>query len=90
MYPYHCKECQYHFFRFRTSRKSFSLDLRLKCPNCGFSEVNRVATNRVPRRWTNFWCRLTSVPAYRCPECRTKFFSLRFLRKSTASVESSD
>lgn len=59
-------------------------DLRVRCPKCGYTDVKRVSRNRVPRTWRNYWCRILAVPSYRCPECRTKFFSLGHLHKEAA------
>jgi len=85
IYPFVCENCKLRFHRFRHSRGS-RLQVRMErwtcCPRCGFTEVNPVSKDRVPRSFSNFWCRMVGVPSYRCPECRTKYFSIRPRKKA--------
>ena len=47
-----------------------------RCPNCNSSAVSRVSRDSVPHTWGNYLWRLLRVSAYRCPECREKFFTI--------------
>jgi hypothetical protein len=86
IYPYFCENCKVRFRRSRVrrgSRLQFRIERWTCCPNCGFDEVNPVSKDRVPRRLANYWCRILGIPSYRCPECRTKFFSIRPRKKTS-------
>ena len=87
IYPYFCDKCKNRFHRSRPSRMQFRVDRWTSCPNCSFTEVNPVNKDRVPRSWANYWCRIVGIPSYRCPECRTKYFSVR-PRKKTLQAKS--
>jgi hypothetical protein len=39
--------------------------------------VNRIARRKVPPTWGNLLWRMTPAYAYRCPECRKRFFDFR-------------
>jgi predicted RNA-binding Zn-ribbon protein involved in translation (DUF1610 family) len=81
IYPYFCENCKVRFRRSRNSRLQFRMERWTRCPKCGFTDVELVSKNRVPRLWANYWCRIAGIPSYRCPECRTKYFSIRPRKK---------
>ena len=74
--PYYCENCEYRFHRFRAPRRLVPISWDAHCPRCTFPGVEKVSKNRVPHILRNVLWRLLDIPAYRCPECRTKFFSI--------------
>lgn len=87
IFPYYCNNCHIGFHRFRSRVPRPHIERWAHCPNCGFTGINRVSKDRVPRRCRNYWCRIIGVPSYRCPECRTKFFSIRPRKTKTGNGE---
>lgn len=76
LYPYRCHECNYRYHirrQHRSSRKFWWA----QCPKCFSTEIQRIAKNKVPVNSTNFLGRILAFPAYRCPQCRTRFFDPR-------------
>jgi DNA-directed RNA polymerase subunit RPC12/RpoP len=84
IYPFFCENCKVRFHRFRNRPVKIHIERWTRCPRCGFTEVNPVSKDRVPRSLANYWCRIVGIPSYRCPECRTKFFSIRPRKKTPA------
>ncbi len=80
-YPYRCKECETRFFRFRKKDLRIAPEIWTRCPKCSGTRINRVSKNLVPRTSANFFGRMLSFPAYRCPTCRTKYFDFRPIKK---------
>jgi DNA-directed RNA polymerase subunit RPC12/RpoP len=76
IYPYGCAECDTRFSKFRGIHWKLKLPYWTSCPHCGSIEITRISKNHVPPTLFNAPCRWLSVPSYRCPECRTKFFSI--------------
>ncbi|OFV98344.1 MAG: hypothetical protein A3H28_17330 [Acidobacteria bacterium RIFCSPLOWO2_02_FULL_61_28] len=73
--PYRCHECDHRFHvrrRQRTPRSRWA-----SCPRCSSNDLQRVAGKKVPHTWGNLPWRLISIPAYRCPGCRNRFFDIR-------------
>jgi len=83
--PYRCRECEYRFHtrgREHTHRRS----RWAQCPRCGFAGLDRIARQKVPRTWQNLPWRFLPVSAYRCPECRKRFFDYRSRRPTEAKT----
>ena len=74
--PFYCENCQSRFHRFRAPRRLVPISWAAHCPRCTFTGVEKVSKDRVPHILRNVLWRLLDIPAYRCPECRTKFFSI--------------
>jgi len=85
IYPYYCKSCNLRFQRLRAGGR-FRLDRWLHCPRCGNRSVESVPSYRVPRSGLSYCWRVLALPSYRCPECRTKFFSIRPKREETEAM----
>ena len=88
LYPYRCRECDHRFHSRRRSAGRGEGKLRwARCPRCQSTEIDRISKSKVPPTWTNFLWRWVPVPAYRCPECRQRFYDIR-PRKPAAAKES--
>ena len=73
--PYRCHECDYRYHergRTRPRRSRWA-----QCPRCGFTGVDPIARHKVPPTWANLPRRILFFSAYRCPECRKRFFDYR-------------
>jgi len=76
--PWRCRDCH---SRFRAWLVPARYALYAHCPDCGNLELQRVARDRVVRGWDRMLGRMLFFPAYRCDDCRNRFFSLgRFYR----------
>jgi hypothetical protein len=77
--PYRCHECNHRYHdrsrARRPPREPYSW--RAVCPRCGFTGVNRIPRRKVPPTWGNLPWRMLPAYAYRCPECRKRFFDYR-------------
>ena len=74
MLPWKCRDCSH---RFHAWMVPVTFLLRVHCPSCGNPAVNRVSRDRVDKVFLAGLQRMMRVPAYRCDNCRQKFFSLR-------------
>ena len=86
--PYRCHECN-HRFHDRSRSRSQARQKYSRwalCPRCTFSGVNRITRDKVPRTWANLPWRLLPIFAYRCPECRKRFFDYRPARPKEAEL----
>ena len=73
--PYRCDECDHRYHtrgRTRRPRSRWA-----QCPRCGFTGVNPIARHKVPPTWGDLPRRILFFSAYRCPECRKRFFDYR-------------
>ena len=80
IYPYKCESCDHRFDARRHSRAPRQPDPEARwarCPNCHSTHLDRIARSKVPPNWGNLVLRLVRARAYRCPECRRRFFALR-------------
>ena len=73
--PYRCHACDYRYHARGLKRPKRSR--WAQCPRCTFTKVDRIARHKVSPTWGNLVGRLLFFPAYRCPECRNRFFDLR-------------
>jgi DNA-directed RNA polymerase subunit RPC12/RpoP len=77
---YRCHECEY---RYHSRGQGQALPRRsrwVECPRCGFAAVDPIARHKVPPTWVNLPQRMLLYSAYRCPECRKRFFDSRSRR----------
>ena len=62
------------------------------CHRCGSFDLKRISRD-VVQGWSSWLFRLVRIPAYRCPPCRNRFFSIlpnRRLRPSESQGGSQD
>jgi hypothetical protein len=64
------------------------LSLLAHCDRCGSFDLQRISRD-VVQRWNSWFFRLARVPAYRCPPCRNRFFSV-LPRRRLRPVESQE
>ena len=84
LHPYRCHECNYRYhIRHQSRRKIWWA----QCPKCFSVKIHRISKNKVPLIGTNFFWRVLAFPAYRCPQCRTRFFDLRPRKRVPAEPE---
>ena len=82
--PYRCRECDYRYHsrgRARPRRSRWA-----QCPRCGFTGVDPIARHKVPPTWESLPRRILFFSAYRCPECRMRFFDYRPQRPKEAET----
>jgi predicted SprT family Zn-dependent metalloprotease len=73
------------------SRRRHNPDARwARCPRCHATEINRIARDKVPPSWGNLIWRIVRARAYRCPECRKRFFALRPQKTQSEAVRRMD
>jgi hypothetical protein len=77
--PYRCSECNHRYHDRSRARRlpREPLSWVATCPRCGFTGVTRIARNKVPFSWGNLFWKMAPAYAYRCPECRKRFFDFR-------------
>jgi hypothetical protein len=76
--PWRCRACDRRFYAWRVAvRHAFYAH----CPNCGNFDLQAIARARVEQGTFLRLKRLLAFPAYRCPSCRERFFSLRPYRQ---------
>jgi hypothetical protein len=71
--PWRCRDCQTRFFAWSVP---IAFVRYAHCDRCGNLDVKRISSEFVPGTFAWF-LRALSLPAYRCPPCRNKFFSIR-------------
>lgn len=84
MRPWRCSACER---RFRAWRVPVRYVLYAHCPHCGNLDLQMVARDRVANGWSSRCARLLRLPAYRCDECRHRFFSVRRYRRIRPNSE---
>ena len=82
--PYRCRECEHRFHARRGSRPRRRRSPWAQCPRCGFENPTRIARKKVSHTWRNLPWRFLPFSAYRCPECRKRFFDYRSRRPEEA------
>ena len=83
VYPWRCHDCH---GRFHARLMPLGDSVRVHCPICGNQDVKRIAPEHVESPMGFLW-RLLRVPAYRCPPCRHKYFSVRLRRDEEAEQQ---
>jgi DNA-directed RNA polymerase subunit RPC12/RpoP len=78
MRPWRCGTCEQ---RFRAWLVPARYALYAHCPHCGNLDLQHVMRDRVVAGWSSGLARMLRVPAYRCDECRHRFFSMRRYRR---------
>lgn len=71
--PWRCNACD---TRFHAHGFSFSRFFHAHCDICGNLELQRIGAENVPGALSTVG-RWLGLPAFRCPPCRHKFFSVR-------------
>jgi rubrerythrin len=77
MRPWRCRTCDYRFYG-RQSPLAFALYVH--CPRCGRFDLQKVHRERMSGGFKRLLSTITRVPAYRCDNCRIKFYSARRYR----------
>lgn len=76
--PYKCHECDHRYYAWARARKERPQRVRwAQCPRCQSTELVRIARHKVPPTWRNLVWRIWPAFAYRCPECRKRFYDPR-------------
>ncbi|MBI4464426.1 MAG: hypothetical protein HY647_06950 [Acidobacteria bacterium] len=75
--PYRCHECEHRFHAWRVRRERPKRARWAQCPRCQSTELVRIARHKVPPTWRNLPWRIWPASAYRCPECRRRFYDFR-------------
>jgi hypothetical protein len=70
--PWRCGDCNKRFFAWKVPLKFLGY---AHCRRCGRFELQRVSRELGEGTFSFLW-RLLRLPAYRCPPCRNRFFSL--------------
>jgi predicted RNA-binding Zn-ribbon protein involved in translation (DUF1610 family) len=78
--PYRCHECEYRYHSQGRGQARPRRSRWVQCPRCGATGVDPIARHKVPASWENLPRRILLASAYRCPECRKRFFDRRSRR----------
>lgn len=76
--PWRCHICNDRFYAWVAPLRFI---FYVYCPGCGNMDMQNVARDRVASGPMSALYRLLRVPAYRCENCRKRFFSLRRSRR---------
>lgn len=79
--PWRCRICEKRFFGWLIPARFV---FYVHCPSCGNLDLQTVPRERVVEGRLLFLRRLFFVPAYRCEDCRSRFFSARRFRRIKA------
>ena len=75
--PWRCRTCGR---RFHAGVVAIRFGLYVHCPSCGNLDLQRVSRDRVVEGRLVALRRVFRFPAYRCEDCRSRFFSIRRFR----------
>jgi len=75
--PWRCRTCGR---RFHAGVVAIRFGLYVHCPSCGNLDLQKVSRDRVVEGRLLGLRRMLRFPAYRCEDCRSRFFSLRKFR----------
>lgn len=76
--PWRCRSCDLRFYGWKVALPH---TFYAHCPKCGNFDLQGIARDRVEEGSLNVLKRLLLFPAYRCPPCRERFFSLLLYRR---------